>query len=86
MIKLPTIGMGSFQVRESVQSAQLKIRAKQENVSGVMIPNFEHYADGTDAFELTGLGRGGQQIQRCKEMYINAVATLIEIASLQVFG
>ena len=36
------------------------------------------------AFEFTGLGRGGQQIQRAKEVYTKAVETLVELASLQV--
>ena len=36
------------------------------------------------AFELTGLGRGGQQVQKSKETYIKAVETLVELASLQV--
>jgi len=33
---------------------------------------------------LTGLGRGGQQVQKCKETYIGAAKVLIELASLQV--
>jgi len=32
---------------------------------------------------LTGLGRGGQQVQKCKETYIGAAKVLIELASLQ---
>jgi hypothetical protein len=36
------------------------------------------------AFELTGLGRGGQQIQKCKDTYRKAVQVLVELASLQV--
>lgn len=36
------------------------------------------------AFEFTGLGRGGQQIQKAKEIYTKAVETLVELASLQV--
>lgn len=36
------------------------------------------------AFEFTGLGRGGQQIQKAKEVYTKAVETLVELASLQV--
>jgi vacuolar-type H+-ATPase subunit D/Vma8 len=36
------------------------------------------------AFEFTGLGRGGQQIQRAKEVYTKAIETLVELASLQV--
>ncbi|RKP26247.1 vacuolar ATP synthase subunit D [Syncephalis pseudoplumigaleata] len=73
----------SYQVRESVSTAQLKVRARQDNVSGVMLPAFEAFQEGADAFELTGLGRGGQQIQRCKETYVSAVKTLVELASLQ---
>lgn len=73
----------SYQVRENAKVAQLRVRTKQENVSGVMLPTFESYSQGNDAFELTGLGRGGQKIQRCKETYVKAVETLVELASLQ---
>jgi len=34
-------------------------------------------------FNLTGLGRGGQQVQKSKEVYAKAVETLVELASLQ---
>ena len=34
-------------------------------------------------FNLTGLGRGGQQVLRAKEVYAKAVETLVELASLQ---
>ncbi|KAG9293975.1 hypothetical protein G9A89_019313 [Geosiphon pyriformis] len=73
----------SYQVQENAKNAQLRVRTKQENVSGVMLPAFESYLEGGNAFELTGLGRGGQQIQKCKETYIKAVETLVELASLQ---
>ncbi|KAL7321810.1 H(+)-transporting V1 sector ATPase subunit D [Mucor circinelloides] len=73
----------SYQIQESSKSAQLRVRAKQENVSGVMLPAFEMYNEGGNAFEFTGLGRGGQQIQRAKEVYTKAVETLVELASLQ---
>jgi V-type H+-transporting ATPase subunit D len=36
------------------------------------------------AFELTGLGRGGQQVQKCKETFSKAMEALVDIASLQV--
>jgi len=35
-------------------------------------------------FNLTGLSRGGQQVQKARETYIKAVGTLVELASLQV--
>lgn len=35
------------------------------------------------AYELTGLSRGGQQIDRMKRNYFNAVQLLVKLASLQ---
>jgi V-type H+-transporting ATPase subunit D len=34
-------------------------------------------------FNLTGLGRGGQQVLKAKEVYAKAIETLVELASLQ---
>ncbi|KAI8929454.1 ATP synthase subunit D-domain-containing protein [Entophlyctis helioformis] len=81
-VKYSTGDIG-FQIRESVKTAQLKVKAKAENVSGVMLPVFEMAVDGQNSFELTGLGRGGQQVQKCKDTYQKAVQVLIELASLQ---
>ena len=74
-----------YQVQESVKSARFRVRTKQENVSGVFLPQFESYStEGNNDFGLTGLGKGGQQVQRCRETYSRAVETLVELASLQV--
>ena len=89
----------SYLVQEQAKSASFKVKAKQENVSGVVLPAFEvDRAPGTGAypaivcddrssrhldFNLTGLGRGGQQVIRSKEVYAKAVETLVELASLQ---
>ncbi|KAI3636987.1 hypothetical protein MIR68_005254 [Amoeboaphelidium protococcarum] len=72
-----------YQVRENVKTANYKVKSRQENVSGVLIPAFEKQYEPGNAFELTGLGRGGAQVQRCKETYVKSVELLIEIASLQ---
>lgn len=73
----------SYLVQEQAKSASFKVKAKQENVSGVVLPAFEvDRVPGTD-FNLTGLGRGGQQVLRAKEVYAKAVETLVELASLQ---
>ncbi|PAV24019.1 vacuolar ATP synthase subunit D [Pyrrhoderma noxium] len=73
----------AYLVQEQAKSATFKVRAKQENVSGVILPAFEvERVPGSD-FNLTGLGRGGQQVLRAKEAYAKAVETLVEIASLQ---
>lgn len=77
------IGMG-YQIQESVRSAKFRVRTKQENVSGVFLPQFESFqTEGNNDFGLTGLGKGGQQVQRCRETYVRAVETLVELASLQ---
>jgi V-type H+-transporting ATPase subunit D len=74
-----------YQVQESAKSARFRVRTKQENVSGVFLPAFESYTtEGNNDFGLTGLGKGGQQVQRCRETYARAVETLVELASLQV--
>jgi len=73
-----------YQVQESAKSARFRVRTKQENVSGVFLPAFESYTtEGNNDFGLTGLGKGGQQVQRCRETYARAVVTLVELASLQ---
>ncbi|KAI0374837.1 vacuolar ATP synthase subunit D [Pilatotrama ljubarskyi] len=73
----------SYLVQEQAKSASFKVKAKQENVSGVVLPAFEvDRVPGSD-FNLTGLGRGGQQVLRAKEVYAKAVETLVDLASLQ---
>ncbi|KAJ1901190.1 H(+)-transporting V1 sector ATPase subunit D [Coemansia sp. S17] len=56
-----------------------------KNVSGVLLPAFERdtRAGAGSQFELTGLGRGGQQIQKARAVYMTAVEMLVELASLQ---
>ncbi|MCJ1358687.1 MAG: H(+)-transporting V1 sector ATPase subunit D [Icmadophila ericetorum] len=73
-----------YQIQESVKQARFQVRTKQENVSGVFLPQFESFTEeGNNDFGLTGLGKGGQQVQRCRETYARAVETLVELASLQ---
>lgn len=75
-----------YQVQESAKQARFRVQAKQDNVSGVLLPQFESViATGSNDFGLTGLGKGGQQVQRCRETYSRAVETLVELASLQVW-
>jgi V-type H+-transporting ATPase subunit D len=70
-------------VLQNVTKAQIKIRTKKDNVAGVTLPVFESYQDGSDTYELAGLARGGQQLQKLKKNYQNAVKLLVELASLQ---
>lgn len=62
-------------------------RSKQDNVAGVKLPRFEHFIDSssgaTGGNDLTGLARGGQQIQGCRVAHLKAIELLVELASLQ---
>uniref|UniRef100_A0A9J7ZRH1 V-type proton ATPase subunit D n=2 Tax=Cyprinus carpio TaxID=7962 RepID=A0A9J7ZRH1_CYPCA len=73
----------SATVIQNVNKAQVKVRAKKDNVAGVTLPVFEHYQEGGDSYELTGLARGGEQLSRLKRNYAKAVELLVELASLQ---
>ncbi|CAH1261357.1 ATP6V1D [Branchiostoma lanceolatum] len=70
-------------VLQNVTKAQTKVRFKKDNVAGVSLPVFEHYADGSDTYELAGLSRGGQQVAKLKKNYAKAVELLVDLASLQ---
>lgn len=70
-------------VLENVQNATLKVRSQQENVAGVKLPKFEHFTEGETKNDLTGLARGGQQVQMCRGAYVKAIEVLVELASLQ---
>jgi len=73
----------SYLVQEQAKTASFRVKARQDNVSGVILPAFDvDRVTGTN-FNLTGLGRGGQQVLRAKEVYAKAVETLVELASLQ---
>ncbi|KAI8452896.1 ATP synthase subunit D-domain-containing protein [Phakopsora pachyrhizi] len=75
-----------YQIQESVKEASFRVSSKQENVSGVILPSFEPFFI-NDSYildlNLAGLGRGGQQINRAREIYAKATETLVELASLQ---
>ncbi|KAJ8565678.1 hypothetical protein K7X08_008254 [Anisodus acutangulus] len=70
-------------VLENVQNATLKVRSRQENIAGVKLPKFEHFSEGETKNNLTGLARGGQQVQACKAAYVKSIELLVELASLQ---
>lgn len=44
---------------------------------------FESYSDGPDAYDLTGLGKGGSNIAKLKKNYAKSVELLVELATLQ---
>ncbi|KAL2507955.1 V-type proton ATPase subunit D [Forsythia ovata] len=70
-------------IRENVHSASLKVRSHTENVAGVKLPKFDYFIDGETKNDLTGLARGGQQIQACLAAYVKSIELLVELATLQ---
>ena len=81
-------------VLDSVEGkAEVRVKAYADNVAGVKIPKFNACGSGGSGgdggtsteskSELTGLGRGGKQVQKCKKAYKEALQTLVELASLQ---
>ncbi|OIT34637.1 V-type proton ATPase subunit D [Nicotiana tabacum] len=70
-------------VLENVQNATIKVRSRQDNIAGVKLPKFEHFSEGETKNDLTGLARGGQQVQACRAAYVKSIELLVELASLQ---
>ncbi|KVH96143.1 V-type proton ATPase subunit D-like [Cynara cardunculus var. scolymus] len=71
-------------VLENVQSASVRVRSRQDNVAGVKLPKFEYFTEGEmTKNDLTGLARGGQQVQGCRTAYLKAIEVLVDLASLQ---
>ncbi|KJH52908.1 V-type ATPase, D subunit [Dictyocaulus viviparus] len=87
-----TAGDFSHTVIQNVSQAQYRVRMKKENVVGVMLPVFDATAEGPDAYDLTGLGKGGANITKLKKNYnkvsdfyslYKAIELLVELATLQ---
>lgn len=80
-----TYAAGDFShaVRQRIEKASVTVRSNKENVAGVQLPVFEAVIENASTAELTGLARGGQQIQASREAWITASKLLIELASLQ---
>ena len=72
-------------IENTVGEANVRVRSHVDNVAGVKLQRFEHHLAGTTSVnaDLTGLGRGGMQLQNAKKHYLGAVALLVELASLQ---
>eukprot|EP01115_Flamella_aegyptia_P004423 TRINITY_DN19067_c0_g1_i2.p1 TRINITY_DN19067_c0_g1~~TRINITY_DN19067_c0_g1_i2.p1 ORF type:complete len:255 (-),score=107.09 TRINITY_DN19067_c0_g1_i2:22-786(-) len=70
-------------VLENVSTATYKLKMGSDNVAGVHLPNFDQMSDNKIPQEFIGLGKGGQQILKCRESYVKALEGLIKLASLQ---
>lgn len=77
-------GEYKYTVLDNVDQPSIRVKATMDNVAGVKIPKFEQIISGTDGkMALTGLSKGGKAIQGARKMYVDAIALLVELASLQ---
>lgn len=57
--------------------------AIDSSLGSVKVPVLEPVVSTAPSKQYLGLGQGGQRVKACKEAYLKALETLIEIASLQ---
>ncbi|CAG9462031.1 unnamed protein product [Pedinophyceae sp. YPF-701] len=73
-------------VLDNVSTADVRVKALTDNVAGVRLPKFhtssEEMSD-SSKMSMTGLGKGGQQVQKCRVAFMETVKLLVELASLQ---
>jgi V-type H+-transporting ATPase subunit D len=71
-------------VIESTKDASFRVRATVVNVAGVKLPSFEKAKDDAHRSEaMFGLSRGGEQVAKCRNMFLQTIEDLIKLASLQ---
>jgi len=70
-------------VVENVGQATYKVKLDNDNVAGVQLPVFNQLAENRQPQEFVGLGKGGQQITKCRASFVKALEGIIHLASLQ---
>lgn len=69
---------------DNVESAQVHVKHRVDNVAGVKIPKYEFLREaGESKMDLTGLAAGGHQVTRCRDAYTKTLELLVNLASLQ---
>ena len=78
--KCPSGGLPALAFPESQHlfvQAQVRVVAQTDNVAGVKIPKFEHTMTGGEGkMGLTGLGKGGQQVQQCRKVHLMSALSI----------
>lgn len=74
----------ALQIIESAKNSRVRVKTKQDNVSGVLLPAFDMLTpEGKDDFALTGLGKGGQKVKQTRETYAQVLEVFVTLANLQ---
>jgi len=81
-----TYAAGDFNktVLSQVSKAMMKLKPKQTNVTGVQLLSFDQVEDSIGRTQThLGIARGGEQIEKCRKTFENALALLVKIGGLQ---
>jgi V-type H+-transporting ATPase subunit D len=73
----------SQSVLESASHARYRVRLEEENIAGVHLPDFKPTLEQGLSQELTGLAKGGEQIEGSRHAWQKALEGLILLSSLQ---
>ena len=74
----------SFAVQECLKVAPYKANLHVDNVAGVSIPTFRTHSEAdSQQQEMSGLGKGGEQVKEARKVFRSTLALLIKIASMQ---
>eukprot|EP01127_Copromyxa_protea_P003174 TRINITY_DN13031_c0_g1_i1.p1 TRINITY_DN13031_c0_g1~~TRINITY_DN13031_c0_g1_i1.p1 ORF type:complete len:266 (-),score=73.79 TRINITY_DN13031_c0_g1_i1:44-778(-) len=71
-------------VIQGATQASFKVQMTTENVVGVHLPVFDTVNDRNGPLQdMTGLDRGGQKVNQCRDTYLKALEFVVKLASLQ---
>lgn len=72
-------------VLQSVKKATFRVEPEILNIAGVKVPDYRRRIMDTksDAESLLGLSQGGQEVTKCRDIYIATLEGLVRVASLQ---
>ena len=77
-------GEFSHVVVQNVKNSTYKVKLSQENIAGVKLPVFSQSHQEIRLQDLTGLSKGGQSVQNCRQQYLKALDSLVRLASANV--
>ncbi|KTW27080.1 hypothetical protein T552_02572 [Pneumocystis carinii B80] len=72
-----------YQILENTQTSCCRLKTRYENISGVFLPIYECSMEDMNDHRFVGLGKGGQKVRKCQEMYVKVIDVIVRLASLQ---
>lgn len=69
-------------VLENISNAQMKLKKKKENISGIAILEYEAVEVRDDTYKMVGLSTNGHHLNVVKILYQEAIKIIVKLASL----